>query len=374
MNTQEAYRQLDLAQGLDFDRVQTQYTILKTGLSEKITKTSNAALKDVYQKRLDEVEQAYKVLAKHFNQDISEYDLHPEESTDSFTEDTFTSTQTKEKKSLNPIFLILGIVGAGIVAIAGIILAFIFLWPEEDPFRIQEGEQRIFVSSLNLREYPDDDASKIGSFPTGTRFVYDLDEEPVLSSNFTWRKVNVLHPVYGWGSDDQPNPYSGWMATASCGIAWVADTLKTQQLQQIFDDNPSITSSYRHKLVEYFNEMNYLGEWIIPDENDESSYKPVVSRKNGLSEKDCDGDRQRDLFVVLQNVYKLDQKILIMYLDSNGDAQIYWDMDFPGEHFGISINRRNNKVYLNRTNPSSDANWYGDEIWFQDGNYYIRNY
>ena len=62
MNTQEAYRQLDLAQGLDFDRVQSQYNSLKSGLSEKIAGTSNAALKDVYQKRLDEVEQAYKVL------------------------------------------------------------------------------------------------------------------------------------------------------------------------------------------------------------------------------------------------------------------------------------------------------------------------
>lgn len=373
MNTQEAYRQLDLAQGLDFDRVQSQYNSLKSGLTEKIAGTSNAALKDVYQKRLDEVEQAYKVLAKHFNQDVNDHDVDSEEGTVSFTEDTFTSTETKEKKSLNPILLIVGIVGAGIVAITGIILAIIFFWPEEDPFRVQEGEQRIFVSALNLREYPDDDAYKIGSFPTGTRFVYDLEEEPIFSSNFTWRKVNVLHPVYGWGSEDQPNPYSGWMATAQCGIAWVADTLKTQQLQQIFDDNSYITSSYRHKLVEYFNDMNYLGEWVIPDENDESSYKPVVARKYGLSERDCDGDRQRDLFVVLRNVYSYDQKVLIMYLDSNGDAQVHSDMDFPDENFELYINRRN-RVLLNRTNPSPNSRWTSsqDEIYFEDDAYYIE--
>ena len=59
-----------------------------------------------------------------------------------------------------------------------------------------------------------------------------------------------------------------------------------------------------------------------------------------------------------------------MYLDGNGDAQIHWDMDFPGENFEIIINRRN-RVYLNRTNPSSEANYSGDEIWFDDDAYYI---
>ena len=60
-----------------------------------------------------------------------------------------------------------------------IVLVFSLFWSSEDPFRVQEGEQRIFVSALNLREYPDDDAYKIGSFPTGTRFVYDLEEEHI---------------------------------------------------------------------------------------------------------------------------------------------------------------------------------------------------
>jgi len=286
------------------------------------------------------------------------------------------TNQPKNKKSISTTFYVLGIlgmVGAGIAVITGIILGVKHFWPEEDPFRIREGEQRIFVSALNLREYPDDDASKIGSFSTGTRFVYDTEEEPIYNSHFTWRKVNILHPVYGWGSEDKPNPYTGWMATASCGIPWVADSLKTHQLQKIFDDNSYITSSYRHKLVEYFIQMNYLDEWIIPEKNDEISYKTVVARKYGLSERDCDGDRQRDLFVVLRNTHSYDQKILILFIDENGNAQIHWDMDFPGENFGISINRKN-KVYLNRTNPSSEAKWYGDEIWFEDDSYYISNF
>jgi len=305
-----------------------------------------------------------------------DHSVNSEGNTGSSTDDTNTPMEPKNKKSINPIFYVLGIlgvVGAGILVVTGIILGVYFFWPEEDPFRKREGEQQIFVSALNLREYPDDDAYKIGSFSTGTRFIYDTEEEPIYNSNFTWRKVNVLHPVYGWGSEDEPNPYTGWMATASCGIPWVADSLKTQQLQQIFDNNSYITSSYRHKLVEYFIQMNYLGEWIIPEENDESSFKTVVSRKYGLSERDCDGDRQRDLFVVLRSLHSYDQKILIMYLDGNGDAQIHWDMDFPGENFDISINRKN-KVYLNRKNPSSEANWYGDEIWFEDDSYYISNY
>jgi hypothetical protein len=72
MKIQEAYRQLDLANGLDFDRVQSQYTTLKSGLAEKISGTSNAVLKEVYQKRLNEVEEAFTVLAKHFNHDVND--------------------------------------------------------------------------------------------------------------------------------------------------------------------------------------------------------------------------------------------------------------------------------------------------------------
>jgi len=366
MNTKEAYRQLDLAQGLDFERTKSQYETLKTELNQKISGTSNAVLKDVYLKRLQEVEQAFSVLDDHLNTTAS-----AEESTETetivFSEEPKSNANPVKKKLDKANVKLIAMIGGGIVAI---VLVFSLFWSSEDPFRIREGEQQIFVGSLNLREYPQDGAYKIGSFSTGTRFVYDSEEEPVYSSSYTWRKVNVIHPVNGWGSDERPNPYSGWMATASCGIPWVADSLKTKQLQQIFDNNSYITSSYRHKLVEYFNDMNYLDEWVVPAENDENSYKPVVARKYGLSEKDCKNIKQKDLFVVLRNRYSYDQKILIMYLDGNGDAQIHWDMDFPGENFEIIINRRN-RVYLNRTNPSSEAKYSGDEIWFDDDAYYI---
>ena len=67
MNTKEAYRQLDLAQGLDFERTKIQYETLKTELNQKISGTPNAVLKDVYLKRLQEVEQAFSVLDDHLN-------------------------------------------------------------------------------------------------------------------------------------------------------------------------------------------------------------------------------------------------------------------------------------------------------------------
>ncbi len=120
-----------------------------------------------------------------------DHSVNSEGNTGSSTDDTNTPMEPKNKKSINPIFYVLGIlgvVGAGILVVTGIILGVYFFWPEEDPFRKREGEQQIFVSALNLREYPDDDAYKIGSFSTGTRFIYDTEEEPIYNSNFYMEK------------------------------------------------------------------------------------------------------------------------------------------------------------------------------------------
>jgi hypothetical protein len=62
-----------------------------------------------------------------------------------------------------------------------------------------------------------------------------------------------------------------------------------------------------------------------------------------------------------------------MYLDSNGDAQVHRDWDFPDENFELYINRRN-RVVLNRTMPPLiDSPWQSQrEIYFEDDNYYME--
>lgn len=197
MNTQEAYRQLDLALGLDLDRVQSQYNILKTALSEKISGTSNAVLKEVYQKRLEEVEEAYTVLAKHFNHDVNE-DVPGEDNGSSFTEDNYTVVHAQVKNSAKKNKKRIAIIGSGIVVLAALFFAFFGFQSKLNPFRTLEGEEQIFVSRLKLREHPNTDSSEKGSYPTGTRFVYDRKVALINRAPYTWRKVNICHPDYGW--------------------------------------------------------------------------------------------------------------------------------------------------------------------------------
>ncbi len=66
MNIQEAYKTLGLAKGLGMDRVEAQFTKLKTEMETKIASTSNGRLKQVYTNRLDEIEEAYAALLEHF--------------------------------------------------------------------------------------------------------------------------------------------------------------------------------------------------------------------------------------------------------------------------------------------------------------------
>jgi hypothetical protein len=67
MTTPEAYKTLDLAKGLGMDRVEVQFTKLKTEMESKMASTSNERLKQVYSTRLNQVEDAYTVLIEHFN-------------------------------------------------------------------------------------------------------------------------------------------------------------------------------------------------------------------------------------------------------------------------------------------------------------------
>ena len=66
MTTQEAYKALDLAFGIDKIRIEAKFNQLKSELDEKILTTSNDKLKGIFVKRLNEVETAFAVLLEHF--------------------------------------------------------------------------------------------------------------------------------------------------------------------------------------------------------------------------------------------------------------------------------------------------------------------
>lgn len=66
MTTQEAYKALDLAFGIDKIRIEAKFNQLKKELDEKILNTSNDKLKGIFVNRLYEVETAFAVLLEHF--------------------------------------------------------------------------------------------------------------------------------------------------------------------------------------------------------------------------------------------------------------------------------------------------------------------
>lgn len=373
MNTQEAYRQLDLAIGLDLDRVQSQYYVLKTALSEKISGTSNAVLKEVYQKRLEEVEEAYAVLTKHFNHDVNE-DVPGEDNGSSFTEDNYTVVHTQVKNSAKSNKKRIAIIGSGIVVLTALLFAFFVFQSKLDPFRTLEGEEQIFVSRLKLREYPSTDSSEKGSYPTGTRFVYDRTVAPVNRAPYTWRKVNICHPDHGWGTEEEPFRYSGWMATSECGIQWVEDSVKTQQLLQIFEKgeyHPAIRASFRHAIVDYFLEKGYIDKWFVPAKIKESSYSTVVTLKhdNNLSKPNCEGKNPGDLFVIIRSIKGTNQKILLMTVNNNGMAYVRREFPFDGENFDLKSSGKT-RILLQRDYRKARSQ--ASEIFFQKSrNYYI---
>jgi hypothetical protein len=86
MNIQDAYKKLDLAKGLNKERVEDQYRKLKSEIESKISSTHNDRLKQVYVNRLAEVEEAYNVLVEHFYapNDVSNKQLNNFDSNVSF--------------------------------------------------------------------------------------------------------------------------------------------------------------------------------------------------------------------------------------------------------------------------------------------------
>jgi hypothetical protein len=366
MNIQEAYKKLDLAKGLIRERVESQYQNLKAELELKILGTQNERLKQVYANRLEEVEQAYVVLSMHFEGRDTEkvQELNPVNTFNDFS--TKNEPVPAQKKRTG---LVIGIVLLGLALVAMPLIYFnsgLFAKEEIDLFRKMEGEQQVFVNNLTLRQYPDSKSTKIELFPVGTRLIFEESEASVRDNdNRVWKKVRVIHPLYGWDRPDErfPYPFEGWMVTEQCDVTWVEDSIRTANLLSIFGNNEGgalIQSTYRHGLADYFKDMNYFGDWFYYGENKTSKLQNAVSVNWGFSSKDCNGDNQSDLIIALRNTN--DQKILLMSTDSYGNAQVVRNIDFSREKFGMrkltaqelkSLNRSTgfylkNAIYMDR--------------------------
>ncbi len=333
MNIQDAYKKLDLAKGLNRERVESQYQNLKTELEPKISGTQNERLKQVYTNRLDEVEQAYAILIAHFEDGAAEVfqKVNPVTEVSDFSPKNIPVQQPKKKR-----WRIVGFVLFGLVIIAAslfLINSEVFAEEEVDNFRKMEGEKQVFVNNLTLRQYPDAKSSKIEVFPLGTRLFYDQNENPKTDDkNRVWRKVRVIHPVYGWDRPNErlPYPYEGWMAVEECGVPWVEDSLTTANLLRILgndDAGRSITSSYRHGLVEFFQQNNYFDEWIIYGSDKKDKLQKVMLTNLGNSEDDCNGDDQSDLVAIMNNQNNGNQKLIVLSTDRNGKVSVIYEDD-----------------------------------------------
>jgi hypothetical protein len=344
MNIQDAYKKLDLAKGLNEDRVKDQYRQLKTEIESKISSTQNDRLKQVYTNRLAEVEEAYGFLIDHFNNDEgNSATISNSEQKKPVIENV--SVVSKSKPNNKQIVIISSmILGLALIGV----LFFLNTGGNEpieeiDLFRKIEGEKQVFVNNLTLRQYPDSKSSKIEVFPIGTRLFFEENELPKTDDKQrVWRKVRVIHPVYGWERPDErfPYPYEGWMAVEECGVPWVEDSLTTANLLRILGNEHagrSLTSNYRHGLLEYFKQNNYFDKWLIFGEDKKDSYQNVLLMNLGNSDNDCNGDRQLDFIGLAKSTNSGDQKLLVMSTDTYGNSRIVLDMHLERENqiFGM---------------------------------------
>jgi hypothetical protein len=382
MNIQEAYKKLDLARGLGKDRVDSQYFSLKNELESKILVTQNDKLKEVYTKRLEEVEYAYSALLDHFENNSSDKEallanvippspslpvpipsapvsLNPEPT---FTNYAFEPLPTSKKKNK---FVIIGVLS--LLIVGGISLLYfktsLFKSGNDDLFRVIEGEKRVFVNNLILRQFPDPESSKIEVFPFGTRLTVDENEPSKTDDkNVMWRKVRVMHPVYGWERPDDrfPYPYEGWMAIQQCGVTWIEDSTKTNKLAKILVGNESgrsLSSEYRHALVAYFEANNYLDEWFLYGKVKTETIQNSLSINLGYyyNEKDCKGDDKANFIALFNSKSGAQTKLLVMSMDENGSSRVLMDKTFndtEGKITGFS------KI------PARDIGYFNNWLWY----------
>jgi hypothetical protein len=382
MNIQEAYKKLDLARGLGKERVDSQYFSLKNELESKILVTQNDKLKEVYSKRLEEVEYAYSTLVDHFENSNSDKEplqsnviptipiapnpipsnpvpLNP---TPTYTNSSFEPLPTTKKKNK---FVLIGVLS--LLILGGISLLYfktsLFKGGHDDLFRFIEGEKRVFVNNLTLRQFPDPESSKIEVFPFGTRLTVDENEPPKTDDkNVLWRKVKVIHPVYGWERPDDrfPHPYEGWMAIQQCGVTWIEDSTKTNKLSKILVGNESgrsMSSEYRHAIVTYFEANNYLNEWFLNGKVKSDPIQNSLSINLGYynNEKDCKGDDKANFIALFNSKSGAQTKLIVMSMDENGNYRVLMDKtfnDIEGRITGLS------KI------PSKDIVYFNNWLWY----------
>lgn len=306
MTIQEAYKKLDLAKGLDINRVENQYSLLKSEIEGKINSTMNEKLLQLYSSRLNEIEEAYQFLVENLS---SESNSNENIQNDNKISKNFKVKDSKQNsgKSKAPIILLSVII---LVLIGGGIFYFSKYTSEQgqetiDHFRILHGEQQVFVHDLNMRQYPNTEATLVNSFPFGTRLLPDsLERSTMDDKGRLWKKVKFIHPEYGWDTPEDYKKNEGWIASAQCSVDWIADSSHVESLNQIFGNERAginITSGFRFALVDYFEEKNYFGEWVIFGKEKEAQYKNITRAFLNTSEKDCNDSDQKELLLILDN-------------------------------------------------------------------------
>ena len=390
MNIQDAYKKLVLAKGLSKERVEDQYVQLKLEIEAKISSTNNERLKVVYTNRLVEVQEAYNCLINHFdnNGELNEKKSNSEEF-QPIIEDVSVGASKAQLK--NKKIFILSLVCVVLISIVGFLYfnSDVFVAEEVDLFRKIEGEQQVFVNNLTLRQYPDSKSSKIELFPLGTRLIFDENEQyKIDDKQRIWRKVRVLHPVYGWDRpDDQfPYPYEGWMAVEECGVPWVEDSLTTANLLRILgneDAGRSVISSYRHGLVEFFQERNYFDKWIIYGSDKKDFLQNIILMNLGNSDEDCNGNDQNDFVALMNSQDSEEQRLIVMSTDVDGGSTVVYEDYYPElEVYGMrklsrselrSFNRRYDTYHL-KNGVLMDMGNFEQVLFIVDGSVVIYYY
>ena len=363
MNSQEAYSKLDLARGLPKDRVDSQFEKLEQEYIERVASTQNAKLKQVYSDRLEEIRAAHAFLTAAFENAVNDgidSESLPESAPEIQVDKPLHSSTNKSSSRL-PIFLFL------LALLAGGGYYWFFMHESKDdveqidPFRKKSGERLVFVNNLNLREFHDANSRTIGTFPTGTRLIYDKDEDPYYEyeNEREWRKVKVIHPSKGWDTEE----YVGWMAISECGVDWLTTKeADIHVLEGIFIDEGagrSLSAKHRSVLINQFaSDSTY--QWNLYAEDRESELQKVTMVDFALSSKDCNDNDQKDAVIVLERDGT--QKLLV--LSSNySDSYISYQSDFQGEELTVrplrsaQIRDLNNKysgyvhggAYINKT-------------------------
>jgi hypothetical protein len=206
----------------------------------------------------------------------------------------------------------------------------------------------------------------------GTRLIFDENEYPkVDDKNRTWRKVRVIHPLYGWDKPDErfPYPYEGWMATDECGVSWLEDSLNTANLSKILgneDAGRSVKSNYRHGLLNYFKKKGYFDDWVIYGSDEKAELQLVILNKFGNSSKDCNNEDQSDFITILHSKQTNDKKLLVLSLSDFNNYTVVFDEKISsndsfdsipaGDIRGIRKLTTSEKSKFNRTYNSSILN------------------